>query len=230
MLRSAYLGESIGPYRILSSLTAIIPWDSTKRQLMNSVAALKADHRGLAQWLEEAETLWNEHGTGGMTLSQRWNFNRALSAQFPISPLRVVYSKAGSQPAAAVLEDSKAIVENGLYWMGCKSKAEAWYLCAILNSETARSRAEHWQAEGQWGKRHFDKAMFNLPIPIFEPKNELHKELAAAAMQAEYVAARVEVKEGEYFVTTRTRIRKALAEDGIGGEIENLVEKLLGPV
>jgi hypothetical protein len=38
------------------------------------------------------------------------------------------------------------------------------------------------------------------------------------------------VKEGEYFVTTRGRIRKALAEDEIAGDIENLVEKLLGPV
>lgn len=63
------------------------------------------------------------------------------------------------------------------------------------------------------------------------PEKDLH-ELAAAAMQAEYeyVAVRVEVKEGEYFVTTRNRIRRTLIEDGIAGEIEKLVEKLLGPV
>lgn len=127
-------------------------------------------------------------------------------------------------------EGPAGLIDYAAYWMPCSSHQEARYLCAILNSETARSRAEQWQSEGQWGKRHFDKAMFNLPIPIFDPKNELHKELAAAAMQAEYVAARVEVKEGEYFVTTRNRIRKTLAEDGIAGEIENLVEKLLGPV
>lgn len=37
-------------------------------------------------------------------------------------------------------------------------------------------------------------------------------------------------KEGEYFVPTRNRIRKTLAEEGIAGDIDKLVEKLLGPV
>lgn len=90
--------------------------------------------------------------------------------------------------------------------------------------------AEQWQSEGQWGKRDFDKALLNLPIPEFDAKNDLHKELAAAAMHAEFVASRVEVKEGEYFVTTRNRIRKTLAGEGIAEDIDKLVEKLLAPV
>jgi hypothetical protein len=152
-----------------------------------------------------------------------------LSSQFPIANLRVVYAKSGSNPAAAIVEDERAIIDHKLYWMASKSKAEGQYLCAILNSETARGRAEQWQSEGQWGKRDFDKALLNLPIPDFDPKNELHKELAAAAMHAEFVASRVEVKEGEYFVTTRNRIRKTLVEEGIAEDIDKLVEKLLGP-
>jgi hypothetical protein len=117
-----------------------------------------------------------------------------------------------------------------LYWTAVKDDVHGYYLCAILNSETARARAERWQSEGQWGKRDFDKAIFNLPIPIFESKIPLHKELAAAGKHAEFVASRVEVKEGEYFVTTRNRIRKTLAEEGIAEDIDKLVEKLLGPV
>ena len=35
---------------------------------------------------------------------------------------------------------------------------------------------------------------------------------------------------GEKFQRARKRVRDALAEDGIAGEIEKLVEKLLGPV
>jgi hypothetical protein len=35
---------------------------------------------------------------------------------------------------------------------------------------------------------------------------------------------------GEKFQRARKRVRDALAEDGIGGDIEKLVEKLLGPV
>jgi hypothetical protein len=48
-------------------------------------------------------------------------------------------------------------------------------------------------------------------------------------MHAEFVASRVEVKECEYFVTTRNRMRKTLVEEGIAGDIDKLVEKLLGP-
>ena len=230
MLRPIYLGELIGPYRVLSHLTGVIPWDVRTAQVMDSNDALKAGFPRWARWLADAERLWKDHGRGAMSLRERWDFNRAISSQFPISLVRVAYSKAGTQPAAAMIEDSKAIIDHKLYWMGCKTKQEGLYLCATLNSETARAGAEHWQSEGQWGKRDFDKAMFNLPIPQFEPNNALHKELAAAAMHAEFVASRVEVKPDEYFVTTRNRIRKTLIDEGISGDIEKLVEKLLGPV
>jgi hypothetical protein len=231
MLHAVYLGESIGPYRLLSSNTGIIPWNPSTKEVMDSEAALKSGFRDLATWLGNAEQLWNKHGRGAMSLRDRWDYGRAIRTQFPISKIRVLYAASGTQPAAAKLVgDANGMAEHKLYWAPCKSPQEADYLCAILNSETARARAEHWQSEGQWGKRDFDKAMFNLPIPEFDPKNELHKELAAAAMHAEFVASRVEVKEGEYFVTTRNRIRKTLAEEGIAEDIDKLVEKLLGPV
>lgn len=174
--------------------------------------------------------LWDEHGPKTMSFRQQCDYYGKLSAQFPIAPVRIVYSKAGTQPASAIIEDRDAIIDHKLYWMACNTRDEGLYLTAILNSETARARAEQWQSEGQWGKRDFDKAMFSLPIPPFEAKNELHKELAAAAMHAEFVVSRVEVKEGEYFVTTRNRIRKTLAEEGIAEDIDKLVEKLLAPV
>jgi SOS response regulatory protein OraA/RecX len=72
--------------------------------------------------------------------------------------------------------------------------------------------------------------MYNLPIPLFPASEPLHAELAQAGAQAETIAANVELKEGEKFQRARKRVRDALAEDGIGGEIEKLVEKLLGPV
>ena len=72
--------------------------------------------------------------------------------------------------------------------------------------------------------------IFNLPIPLFDTKVKLHRDLADAGVEAERVAALVELKEGEKFQRARKRVRDALAEDGIGGEIEKLVEKLLGPV
>ena len=121
-------------------------------------------------------------------------------------------------------------MDQKLFWSKPQSDQEGYYLMAVLNSEAARSRAEDYQSRGLFGTRDFDKVMFNLPIPLFRESETLHRELAEAGAQAEAVAANVELKEGEKFQRARKRVRDALAEDGIGGDIEKLVEKLLGPV
>jgi SAM-dependent methyltransferase len=229
-IRPVYLGESIGPFRLFDPVAGVIPYETDAKTILTSDAALARGYGKLANWLGKAEALWDEHSKGTSTFAEKFDFYGLLSSQFPLATVRVVYSKSGSNPAAAIVEDERAVIDHKLYWMSCKSRREAEYLSGILNSETARSRAEQWQSEGQWGKRDFDKAMLNLPIPEFQPTSDLHKELAAAAKHAEFVASRVEVKEGEYFVTTRGRIRKTLAEEGVAEDIDKLVEKLLGPV
>ncbi|MBM2832441.1 MAG: hypothetical protein HW414_1493 [Dehalococcoidia bacterium] len=130
-------------------------------------------------------------------------------------------------PAGSLLHDPQAIVEHGLYWMAVNSVGEGRYLLAVLNSETARQKAEGLQARGQWGARHFDKVMLSLPIPHFDGSNKLHKELAKAAAHAEKVAAAVELSEGIHFVKARQRIRAALREDGVAEKMDKLVAELL---
>ena len=90
----------------------------------------------------------------------------------------------------------------------------------MLTSETARRRVAPLQARGQWGARDFDKVMWTLPIAEFDAANPLHAAIAVAGLRAEAVAAAVPLKEGVYFVTARRRIREALAEDGVAGEID----------
>ena len=107
------------------------------------------------------------------------------------------------------------------------NELEACYLAAILNSETARSRVERYQSRGQWGARDFDKVMFNLPIPRFDAKNELHNSLATSAADAERAATHVEIPEGMKFQRARNLIRIALKEFGLSQRIDSLVEQLL---
>ena len=144
--------------------------------------------------------------------------------------VRVVYAASGSLPAAIVVRNTDGVIEHKLYWTAAASDAEACYLAAILNSETARSRAARYQSRGQFGARDFDKVMFNLPIPVFDDTVALHRGLAAAGHEAERVAALVELVEGERFQRARKRVRDALTEDGIGPEVEKLVGELLGPL
>ena len=122
---------------------------------------------------------------------------------------------------------ARAIIEHGLYWISVGDVTESRFLTAVLTSEVVRDRAAHLQATGQWGARHFDKVMFELPIPEFSATVPLHSALAGAAERAEAVAAAVPPREKEYFTRTRGRIRDALREDGLAQEIDRLVEELL---
>lgn len=207
----------------------MIPWNPNKG-VFDKDGAYSIGQIRVAEWLTSAEKLWADHGTGGMTLRERWDYGRAISSQFPIAVHRVFFAASGTQPAAVRLSgEPSGIAEHKLYWTATKTRAAADYLVAILNSETARAAAEHWQSEGQWGKRDFDKAVFNLPIPLYDSGNRLHRDLAAAAARAEKVAAKVELKDGEHFTRARKRIRAGLIADGVAGKIEALVAELIAP-
>lgn len=223
-LRPALLGESIAPYRILDRPEAVVPFDG---QTLDAQRAAGRGYPGLSAWLAEAEKLWDGHSSQEMTFSGQINYWGKLEAQFPIRQLRVAYSKAGTKPAATLLSCERAVVDHMLYWCPVEERTEGLYLCAIINSETARKAVEHLQARGQWGARHFDKVMFTLPIPRFKDDDSLHAQLANAAAHAEKVAAEVVLPEYTGFISARQTIRMALRHDGIAQRIDRLVALLL---
>ena len=233
------LGESIAPFRVLTSQQAVIPWDieghgtnldldihtrvAPRQQLMDAKTAGERGHLELAQWLEKTEALWKQHKRSPISFLEQCDYYGKLSCQFPTAAVRVVYTKAGTNLAACAIQKSAAIIDHMLYWAAVESLEEARYLCGILNSEALRSGVEQFQVQGQWGARHFDKYVFNLPIPRFDAGNPLHGELAQAAKTAEEIANAVEVKENEHFTRVRARVRSALAEHGIAAQLEQLV-------
>ena len=225
-LHPVLLGESIAPFRVLTPVQAVIPWNAERRELMDSNMAASRGFPRLCQWLERAETLWHENGRRRRTLIDQYDYFHQLTAQFPIEPIRVVYTKAGTNLAAALIRDDKAVIDQALYWAAVESLDEADYLCSILNSEALRAGVERYQAQGQWGARHFDKYIFNLPIPRYDSSNDLHRELVAQSRLAKLAARSIPVQEGEYFTRIRKRIRDDISERGIAGTLDNLVTEL----
>jgi hypothetical protein len=226
-LRPILLGESILPYHVFRPFEGVVPV-SGGGYLFDAGRAANHGFGGLHGWMRQAEAVWKINTeSAGTTLTGSWNHYNKLCAQFPITPVRVIYSKAGALPAACVLRDARAVIDHKLYWIAPGGEDEARYLEAILNSETVRARAEQYQSRGQWGARDFDKVMFNLPIPRFDPADGLHGALADAAAEAEHVAAVVELPEGVRFQQARRLVRSALAEAGLSQRIDALVVDLI---
>jgi len=225
-IRPVLLGESILPFRLFRPFEGVIPVNGDG-SVLDAKKAADRGYRGIIGWMQAAEKLWNTHNETNMPLVNQFNYYGKLEAQFPIAELRVVYSKAGTLPAAAIVRDTKAVIDHMLYWFAPETDAEARYLIAILNSETARKQVEGLQAVGQFGARHFDKVMFTLPIPRFDASEELHEKLAGLAAQAEAVAASVAFEECVKFQRARKLVRDALAEAGISQQIDEAVRELL---
>lgn len=228
-LRLVLLGESILPYRTFRSFEAVVPV-SAKGEVLDAEAAANRGFDGLRGWMSKAEKVWNANSeSGSMTLIGRWNYHNELGAQFPIAKTRVVFAASGTIPAACILREPE-VVEHSLYWSKSDTEEEALYLTALFNSEIARVRGESLQSRGQWGARHFDKVIFNLPIPRFDASNLLHNAIAEAARDAETFAACVPLPENINFQRARGLIRAALTEAGVAQKIDALVIRLLDGV
>src|ERR1700732_2456604 len=100
------------------------------------------------------------------------------------------------------------------YWAAARSIDEARYLTAVLNSATVLNRIIPMQPRGWRDPRDFDNLVWELPIPEYDRREALHRELADAATEAERVAAIVALREGTHFMRQRRAIRDALGAIG----------------
>jgi SAM-dependent methyltransferase len=226
-LHPVLLGESILPYRVFNPFEAVVPV-SAMGELLDAVAAANRGYDGLHGWMTKAEEVWEANKRSDkFKLIELFNYFGQLSAQFPISNLRVVYTASGTNLAACISRDGTSVIEHKLYWSSATSESEAQYLCAVLNSETTRAKAESWQSRGQWGARDFDKVIFNLAIPRFDSKDKLHVALSKAAAEAEQIALGVEMPAGVKFRRARALVRGAIAKAGVAKRIDDLVARLL---
>jgi methylase of polypeptide subunit release factors len=230
-LRRVALGESVAPYRLLDFVTGVVPMEDGA--ILTAASADARGHRGLAAWLRDAEAKWNEHSNKGadgaarVTLAAAVNHLQKLTAQAVRSPVRVLYTKAGTRLSACWIEDDDVVVDTKLYWSAAHSLEEAAYLAAVLNTRVVLDRVKDLQPVGQRDPRDFDNLVWTLPIPEFDAAEALHVDLATAALQAAEVAARVELPEAAHFTTKRRLIRQALSEEGVAETIERLVDALL---
>ncbi|RUV77372.1 MAG: hypothetical protein EOR37_10025 [Mesorhizobium sp.] len=121
------------------------------------------------------------------------------------------------------------IIDHKAYWSAANSLEEAAYVAAVLNTSIVLDRVKDLQPVGQRDPRDFDNLVWTLPIPEFDASEALHVDLAAAALHAAGIAARIELPDSAHFTAKRRAIRQTLVDDGVAETIERLLDALLPP-
>jgi SAM-dependent methyltransferase len=221
-----HVGETVLPYRTCEPWLAIAPWNGS--ELMGSDSERLDLYPGLADWWRRAESLWIEHRSSArLDLRGQLDYRRKLSEQFPVPEHRVVYTKSGITLAAARVSDPLAVIDHTLYWAAVSSLTEAHYLVAVLNSAVLIERVQPLQSQGAFGPRHFDKYVWQLPTPLFDPEDTAHVRLAALGHEAEEAASTLDLPKSVSFHTLRRLVRDQLASQGLTVAIDKLVTDIL---
>lgn len=218
-----YLGRSILPYRCLDPEQAVIPWDGQTLLHPEEIEAFP----GLASWWEDADRAWTAHRSNPrLELRSQLDYRRKLSVQLPPPAFRVVSPKSAMYPAAAVVTDNTAFVDQQLFWGGVGTHQEARYLTAVLNSTTIQLAVQPLQPRGEHNPRDLCRYAFQLPVPQYDPDDDSHSRLVELAERAEAVAANTNLPSVR-FEAQRRHIREALVEDGVSADIDAVVKTLL---
>ena len=241
-----HLGETLAPYITLSPLKAVLPVRSSDGDIPSAGSGVGGvrigglERRMRDRW-RTVSRLWEEKKTAAnrKNLLEQLDYYGKLSAQleWQRSPnhrsVRVVYGGWGA-PTAALLHDDDAIIDYKLFWVTCKDTMEAHYLLAIINSDTLATAVNQYTTPNWAGNtRDLQKHLWKLPIPEFDPSQELHATIAtagsAAAVGVQVKLAELREDRGDRLTVTiaRRELRKWLRTSTEGKNVEAAVAKLL---
>ncbi|MFM9432225.1 N-6 DNA methylase [Arthrobacter sp. MP_2.3] len=223
-LHPLHLGSTLAHYRLLDPWLAVLPISDGKLLDEGKISS----HKHLAEWWSRASAEWEKHKAAATKLSlmEQVDYQGKLRKQLGKGNHRVAYSASGTRLVAAYVDDPDIVIEHALYWLAVPSEQAGHYLAAILNSQGVLDLVGKYQAQGLFGARHFDKYVWNLPIPLFNARNEGHVELSELGQKAAAVAATSNVDD-RTFQKARELIREDLKTAGIYDAVETAVKKIL---
>jgi SAM-dependent methyltransferase len=219
------LGEQVVPFRTFEPESFVIPLTGSAALLSGEDPKINA-YPGLAAWMREAEAVWNAHRQSETSLTDEIDRMKKLTQQIPVTRDRVVYGKAGMHVAAALVTNRHPIVENKLYWAAVKSEDEGRYLVGVLNAPCLTDLVRPLMSYGK-DERDIDKVVWKLPIPLYDPKDIIHAEIASLSRDLSDEISDLSFK-SSYFVTIRRAIRVYILNSDTGRRLNALVAGLVG--
>ncbi|CAI9832295.1 MAG: N-6 DNA methylase [Nitrosopumilus sp.] len=180
-------------------------------------------NRKKVQFWSDACQIYGAHRKDGNpeTLEGNLDSTGKLIYQLRNNKNMVVYNKAGSRLYAA-LNHEKHIVDRTIQFVLCRSEKEAWFLCSVLNADCLQ---DAYRATKQNPLDYVRFFWEKIPIPRYDPKNDVHVKLSGLGRQAHLTVRR------GYAEDTCLKARKSslgmLRESGHMEKIDLQVKKIL---
>lgn len=192
------LSKSILPFAIfkpnLIAIPATVKEDpmGNKELRLHSSRDLRNDgYLHAARWFGETENIWNSNKTEkskNMTTLHRLNFQNGVTEQNLNDRYLVLYNSSAVNANSTILDrmelDLDFVVESVCYSFSTSHLNEAYFLCAILNSESPNELMKDFQARGLFGARHVHKKILDIYWPRFDAGKEKHIALASLSEAA----------------------------------------------
>jgi hypothetical protein len=136
--------------------------------------------------------------------TSRWFKNKPFFTIFGLGEYtfkqwKVVWSAIGYLPEFAVagtvkdrfLDEKVLIPDNTIGFIPLDSMDEAYFICGLLNSSFIKSMIANKSIKSKWGVS--VQLIKQLPLPKYNPQNNLHKKLSHLAMLASQAAQKNEI-------------------------------------
>lgn len=225
----------------LAALPVLLKADGSLNLLDDELSFFQAQHGASWEWFERAGRQWDKLGKGNMSIFERWDYQRTLTRQKPLSGFRVIYNSSGVHLAACVippeLNSQQTRITQGLiadhktYFHGTQTASEAHYLCALLNATNVDKAIKAYQSRGKGivGERDISRTPFEAcAIPPFDADNPQHQALAALSQSAHEAVAAFKTSGGlSGGVVAIRRQARAITATQIA-EIDVIAREILG--
>lgn len=240
-------GSEMLPFVTTRAPIAVLPIkpNGSYYRLLTKEDAQREGFSGLRNWLVNAEAAWkNKRGEKAeKTDVYSWlNYSNKLTKQSSKKKYRVLYNTSGKYLVACVVRNKRTMITVGssevpvsgiiadhkTYRFDTDHHDEALYVTALLNSPIVDSLIKPMQSRGLWGERDIHKKVLELPLPKFNPENEMHLQLVELSKEAQKKVNKL-IPELELRYSGIGRMRQILKSEISAEilEIDKIVRKLI---
>lgn len=196
-LYAAITGSELVPFGHLPYLHVVLPVKQTagKLRILTAKAAKSELIEGLSEWFAEAEKLWEKiRGKKSKYDLYEWlDYEGKLTGQNLKAKYRVVfpgpsstylvsavlpYQKQSIKVDTATIQLKGLVIDHALLRYETDDEDEAYYLCSMLNANVIDRIIKPFQSTGKGGAQNIHKKPLALPIPKYNSKNPLHRQLS----------------------------------------------------